>query len=117
METPERRASKRLLVTLPATYATLGDQKHFGETVTKDISISGLRMNCDAFLAANTPCTIRLRFPEVNKIIEAMARIVWSHRVSFSDNYQAGLEFYEISPISKRWLEEYILIHESMDGE
>lgn len=117
MEIPERRAFKRLIVTLPATYAYFGDQKDFGETVTKDISISGMRMNSDAFFAANTHCAIKLRFPEVNKIIEAMARVVWSHRVSFSDNYQAGLEFYEISPVSKRWLEEYILIHERMDAE
>lgn len=115
MEISERRQSKRLKVNLPVTFQNMGLNKHFGETATKDISSTGLRMNMDAFFPPNSNFLIKLRFPEVNRIVEAVARVIWSHRISFSDQYQAGLHFTEINPIFKRWLEEYILINETLE--
>jgi c-di-GMP-binding flagellar brake protein YcgR len=115
MEISERRQSKRLKVNLPVIFENMGINRHFGESTTKDISITGLRMNMDAFFSPNSNFLIKLRFPEVNKIVEAMARVIWSHRISFSDQYQAGLHFTEINPVFKRWLEEYILINETLE--
>ena len=115
MEIPEKRQSKRLKVNLPVTFENKGIERHFGETATKDISATGLRMNMDAFFPPNSNFLVKLRFPEVNKIVEAMAKIIWSHRISFSDQYQAGLHFTEMNPVFKRWLEEYILINETLE--
>jgi c-di-GMP-binding flagellar brake protein YcgR len=113
MEISEKRQSKRIKVNLPISYEYLGSQKDFGETVSKDLSVTGLRMNMPSFFPPNSGFLIRLRFPEVQKIVEGIARIVWSHRISFSDQYQTGLQFYEMNPVSKKWLEEYILINET----
>jgi len=114
METPERRQSKRLKVNLPVSFEHLGTPHVFAETMTKDISVSGLRMNVDGFSLPKTNLLVKLRFPEVNRIVEANAQIVWSQRFPHSDQYQAGLQFSELSPVSKRWLEEYILINETL---
>ncbi len=114
MEISEKRQSKRLKINLPISYEYLGRQKDFGETVSKDLSVTGLRMNMTSFFPPNSAFLIRMRFPEVQKIVEGIARTVWSHRISFSDQYQTGLKFHEMSPVSKKWLEEYIQINESL---
>jgi hypothetical protein len=114
METPEKRQSKRLKVSLPVTFQSFGPNKYFGETTTRDISGTGLRINTDSFFSPNSNLLVRLRLPEVDKIIEGMTRVIWSHRISYSDKYQAGLQFYEINTLFKNWLEEYILINETL---
>jgi c-di-GMP-binding flagellar brake protein YcgR len=114
MEISERRIAKRLKTNLPISFEQGAPLKRFGETTTKDISTTGLRMNMATFFAPNSQCLLRLRFPEINRIIETVARVVWSHRISYSDQYQAGLEFCEMNTIFKKWLEEYILINETL---
>jgi len=113
MEISEKRQSRRLKVNIPISYEYLGSQKDFGETLSKDLSLTGLRINMQSFFPPNSSFLIRLRFPEVQKIVEGIARTVWSHRISFSDQYQTGLQFYEMNPVSKKWLDEYILINET----
>lgn len=111
---PERRLAKRIRVNLPVTFQHLGDHKHFGETVTRDISLTGLRMNMSGFFPPQSSFLIKLHFPEVNRIIEAIAKTVWSQRISFSDQYQTGLQFTEINPVFKKWLDEYIVVNEAL---
>lgn len=114
MEIPEKRLTRRLRVILPVSYHQVGETRGFGDTVAKDISTTGLRLNAATFLQPQSSVLVKIQFAEVNKIIEAMTHVVWSHRVSFSDQYQAGLRFSEISPVFKKWLEEYILINEAL---
>lgn len=114
MNIPEKRLSRRLRVNLSVSYQHMGEDRNFGETVAKDISTSGLRLSTASFFHPRSQVLVKIHFPEVNKIIEAMTQVVWSHRISFSDQYQAGLHFSEISPIFKKWLEEYVLINEAL---
>lgn len=114
MEFPERRQTKRLKTSLPVNFEHLGSSRIFGESTTKDISLTGLRMNMDDFFPSNSTFLLKLRFPEVNKVVEGIARVVWSTRASYSDQYQAGMEFLEMNPVFKKWLEEYILINETL---
>ena len=115
MELEERRQSGRLKVNLPVNFEYMGSPRAFGESLTKDISLTGLRMNMDNFFPPNTGFLVKMRFPEVSRIMEGKARIVWSHRISYSDQYQAGLEFSEMSPVFKNWLEEYFLLKGVLD--
>jgi c-di-GMP-binding flagellar brake protein YcgR len=112
MEIPEKRITRRLRVNLPVSFRHMGEAKSFGDTVAKDISTTGLRLSAASFFQPQSSLLVKIQFPEVNKIIEAMACVIWSHRISFSDQYQAGLRFSELSPLFKKWLEEYILINE-----
>jgi c-di-GMP-binding flagellar brake protein YcgR len=116
MEIPEKRLTRRLRVNLPISYQRMGKVKSFGDTVAKDISTTGLRLSVATFFQPQSQVLVKVQFPEVNKTIEAMAHVVWSHRISFSDQYQAGLHFSEINPVFKKWLEEYILINEALSG-
>ncbi len=111
MDILEKRSAKRLKINLPVSYELKGVRREFGDSVSRDISTTGLRMDMSSFLPPASSLFIRLRFPDVNKIVEGTAKIIWSQRISFSDRYQAGLHFNEMSPIYSKWLEEYILIH------
>ncbi len=114
MEIKEKRKANRIKASLPVTFSQTNDQKSFGRTSTRDISLTGMRINTDSFLTPDTSLIVKLHFPEVSRVIEAMARVVWSQRSPYSDQYQAGMEFSEVNPIFKRWLEEYILINTTL---
>lgn len=114
MEISEKRRSRRLKIGLPVTFHQVSASKRFGETITKDISLSGLRMDTDSFFQPNSNVIIKLRFPEVNKVIDVVAKVMWSHSATRSDKFQTGLAFSEINPMFKKWLEEYILINITM---
>ena len=111
MDFPEKRQAQRIRVNLPVSFEQLSGERSAGKTVTRDLSLTGLRMNMPSFFPPDTPFVVKLNFPEVNRIIEGLARVVWSQRIAFSDQYQAGLHFSEINPLFKKWLEEYIIIN------
>lgn len=113
MEIQERRLSKRLKINLPISFAQLEGEKHFGETLSKDISSAGVRMNTNTSFPVNSNFLVKLRFLDKNVTVEGKAKIVWSNRISFPEQYQAGLEFYEMNPIFKKWIGEYILAKEN----
>ncbi len=113
MEIQERRESKRLKIHLPVSLVHLGTKKYFCETLTKDIGSTGLRINFNIYFPTHNSFLIKLHFPEENKIIDGAANIIWCHRISFSDQYQAGLKFSEINPASEKWLQDYILSKEA----
>ena len=110
----EKRQAKRIRVNLPITYELLGTERLSGKTVSRDLSTTGLRMNMPSFFPTESSFLIKLNFPEVNKIIEGIARVVWSQRITFSDQYQAGLHFSELNPYFKKWLQEYVIINDAM---
>ena len=112
MDIVEKRESRRLKVNLPVAFDQLGSLKQSGDSITKDISATGLRMNMEEFYTPTMTFSIKIYFPDTDRILEGTARIVWSHRISYSDLYQAGLQFTELNPTYKKWLEEYIFNQE-----
>lgn len=113
----EKRKSARLTIGIPVSYEILGDKKNFGSSLVKDIDISGLRIRSDKFFPANIRLILTLHFPEVKRTARTEARIVWSQRINFSNNYFIGLEFMNLNPLYKRWLEEYIQIHNTLKNK
>lgn len=114
MDAIEKRQSQRINVSIPVSFEQLGPGKNTGRTVTRNISVTGLRMNMPSFFPAGSSFLLKLTFPEVNRVIESIARVVWSQRRPFSDQYQAGLHFAEINPVFKKWLEEYIIVNTAL---
>lgn len=109
----ERRESTRLTISLPVSYELLGERKIFGSSLAKDIDNNGLKIRLDQFFPAKTKFLIKLYFPEVKKIAFGEAGIVWSQRINYSNKYLSGLQFLNINPVFKRWIEEYITIHKT----
>lgn len=114
METQEKRRSQRIKAGLPISLEHLGITHHYEDEITKDISATGVRVNIDSFFPINSRFLIKMRFPEVNKSIEGLARVAWSGHLNYSNQYEAGLEFVELNPVYRKWIEEYVQINQAM---
>jgi hypothetical protein len=114
METREKRQSVRLKASLPVSLEHLGINHHYEEELTRDISMTGFRVNISSFFPKDANFLIKLRLPEVNKMIEGIAKVVWAQHLARSNQYEAGLQFVELNPIFKNWIEEYVQVNKAM---
>jgi|GEM_PF-831398 len=117
ISTPERRQSERLKVNLPVSFEQFYGLRTKGESLTRDISTSGLRMNVDGYFAPHTQFSFKLDLPEIRKKLNGIVQIVWSQRISYSDRYQIGLQFCGMLPEEKFFLEDYLCKVKSKNSE
>jgi c-di-GMP-binding flagellar brake protein YcgR len=86
----EKRKNPRVDVSFPVECKALPSHAYF-YTVTKDISLGGVRILCNEFLAKNNP--LRLTLNCINKVFDLTAKVVWCNQERASDRYTAGLQF------------------------
>jgi c-di-GMP-binding flagellar brake protein YcgR len=106
-EFEERRRYFRVNTHLPVRYQLKGHPTKFGHTLSRDISEGGIRLLLNEFLPPKTE--VLLEMIVLGKIVDPLARVVWSQRIPHSDDYQIGLEFSEIDEIEREKLREYIV--------
>lgn len=113
----ERRQSERLKVNLAVSFEQFHGLKTKGESLTRDISTSGLRMNVDGYFTPHTQLSFKLDLPEIKKRLSGIVQIIWSQRISYSDRYQIGLQFFDMLPEEKRSIEDYIREFKSKNSD
>ena len=79
---------------LPAVEAGLGEVqgKCFGGCLGYDLSLGGIRLYANDFVALDTPLTVSFSLFN-NDVINAEGRVVWVQRIPHSEYYQVGLQF------------------------
>jgi len=118
MELEEKRQHKRINISVPINYEFLEtDKKEIGDTLSKDISESGVRASFNKFYPPKTKFLLRINFQDLNKIIETVAEVQWSLNKHFSNNYESGLHFSYVNPTYQNMLREYIQIKETIKSE
>lgn len=105
-EFEEKRKYIRFDSHLPVRFQLKESPSKFGHTLSRDISEGGMRLILNEFLRPKTELLLEMII--LGRIINPSARIVWSQRISHSDNYQMGLEFLEMERIEKEKLKKYI---------
>lgn len=105
-----RRRAQRLKAKL-TTHYELRAEKKYADVLTQDISESGIRMLSDGFIPRMRKVAVRINLSP-HKLIELNGEIKWSQRVAYSNYYQTGLEFKDLSPDAKRSISEYIAVHD-----
>lgn len=101
----EKRKFYRFPLNTPLHYKIRGAAE-FGSSVTKDISVGGLRFVVDKYISPST--YLMLEFNLLSKIINPIGRVKWLQPLPHSNRYQMGLEFIELEPESKNFLSDYI---------
>ena len=90
----------------------LGDSHEFGGCLAQDVGEGGLRLQLNDFVPMNEKVTVELAFVEGTqpKVITRNARVAWTQRVRYSDQYHVGLEFIpdHSSSESKKEISQYI---------
>lgn len=101
----EKRYCQRIKLNTPLHYKIRGTGK-FCDTINDDISLGGMGFINNEFLPPKTPIT--LEFNVAARVLNPIARVVWSFRLPHSDKYRVGLKFEEFNPMEKNYLSDYI---------
>lgn len=101
----EKRKNSRSPVSFPVECNVLPGKEYF-YTVSKDLSIGGVRILSDEFLSKNN--CLKLNINLIDKVLGMKAKVVWCNKERASDRYSAGLEFVEIAEDSKSYLNSIV---------
>ena len=78
------------------------------QEISKDLSLSGCRIQCHTFIPVNTLLRIESSLRKTGRVITALGRVRWVKSVYGDELYEMGIEFVEASPEVIRILEDYI---------
>lgn len=90
---------------MPLRYQIRGESGYHN-TVSDDISISGIGFIDNEFLAPNTYAM--LEFNVLSRVLRPIGRVVRANPLPHSDRYRLGLEFIECSKGEKNYLGDFI---------
>ncbi|MBN2097372.1 MAG: PilZ domain-containing protein [Candidatus Omnitrophica bacterium] len=105
----ERRQYVRLNIPLEISYAVQGEKTPLHKTVTKNISPNGARFILERDLPKGTIVEMEVKIPTRPEAIRVKAKVIWTKKQSGPDeqNYDAGLEFIQISEENKNDFFQY----------
>lgn len=102
----EQRKEPRVKVSFPVSCTVLPERKKYFYTVSKDLSLSGIRIISEKFLASGKD--IKLSIDLINEVAELKAKIVWCNKEPYVERYYAGLKFLETNKETKEKLENFL---------
>lgn len=103
----ERRRYPRLHSYLPIRFYPAGSPRYL-DTLTKDLSVGGVRVVTDLFLPTASDVVVELPLYRNTAPIYSRAKVMWTQHIRYSDQYQVGLEFLELPPERRRDLVTYV---------
>ena len=109
----EKRQNKRLTLSLPIDYKTLGtNNADLDSTICKNISEGGLKLVLKNFFPPKTKFLLKIKLADINKVVEAIAESAWSFNMHFSNMYYNGLRFIDLNASNRKQLQQYIMMKE-----
>ena len=104
----ERRRAPRVHCVLPLQISAEGKPPKLIETLTKDISVSGLRCLSPTSAPSNSKVSLEITLGKGERPFSLNARVVWFQSVPNSRQYYLGLAFDDLTEVSTRRLSRYI---------
>lgn len=101
----ENRRFPRIQVSFPIECRSLLSRSYF-YTVSKDLSLVGVKIITNEFLAKNDLLKININL--INKMVNLKAKVAWCNKERASERYSTGLEFVEISPINREEISVFL---------
>jgi c-di-GMP-binding flagellar brake protein YcgR len=101
----ERRRYPRVNVSFPVECEIL-HQKDYFYTVSKDLSMGGIRILSDKFLPKGNLVKININL--INHIVGLKAKVAWCNKERITERYSVGLEFLETNEGDKKVLTSFL---------
>ena len=101
----EKRCFPRIIFHTPIRCQIRGEPE-FGNAVCNNISAGGMSFVGDKFIAPSTPVMLEINI--LSRILKPIGKIVWSQPLPHSDRNRLGIEFLELDPIEKNYLQDFI---------
>jgi c-di-GMP-binding flagellar brake protein YcgR len=105
--TPRIKEENKVTITIISTEKDLPEKK-INYYLSKDISISGIRIQTNILLQVDTQLKLEVTLKDSPQMITAFAKVIWVKSFSNVGFHEAGLEFFNTSDEIIRQLEDYI---------
>ena len=102
----EKRQNPRVGISFPVECVSLPERKEMFYTVSKDLSLGGIKILSEDFLP--TGKDLRINVNLINEMASAKAKVIWCNKEPYSDRYYAGLKFFELNKRNKTNLNHLI---------
>ena len=94
----ERRRFSRVKAGLEVEFRPLADpRRRMAGSLSRDLSAGGIQLTTSRFLARDSRLVLLFAPPRAGRQLRAVARVSWVKERPFSEFYDCGLEFVEIS--------------------
>jgi len=103
----ERRKFLRIKEEGSVSYSVMPRYKS-EQTVARDSSLGGIRFISDNFISPGSILKLKIELQYAQKIINALARLVWITAVFDNELYEVGVEFIEINSGDLEFLRDYL---------
>jgi Tfp pilus assembly protein PilZ len=95
----ERRRQPRLNFTEPIQFRDLLKASAlFYGSLARDLSAGGLRIRSYTPMAKGDRLLLLLEIPDFQRVVRAIAQVVWQSQRPFDSGYETGLQFIEVAP-------------------
>ena len=101
----ERREYSRVNISFPVECKLLPHRNYF-YTVSKDLSMGGVKILSNAFLAKGN--SLKLNINLIDNIVPLKAKVIWCNKQRVSQRYSAGLKFTEITETNRKRLDKFL---------
>jgi len=101
----ERRVKPRVAISFPVECKALPQRNYF-YTVSKDISVAGLKIVSYQFLPKDNYLTVYINL--LDAVAESKARVVWCNKDRSAERYLSGLEFVETNTRSRSIITNFL---------
>lgn len=106
---PDRRRFPRLICSASIQFrSVLKPQNPFVGSLSKDLSASGIRVTLAESLPVESRLVLLLSLPHLLKPIRTIARVVWTQEQRFTEAYDCGLQFLEMTPEDREAIAGYV---------
>ena len=103
----ERRRYTRIPESLQIAYE-LVPAETIREYLTKDISQGGIRFLTHEFIPKGSRLRVRITFPMTLFSFEALVKCMWVREMSYSGDFEVGVEFIDLPSEIMEYLISYI---------
>ena len=87
-------------------YQVRGKPSESDNAVSNNISACGVAFNANKFLAPQT--SLMLEIDILSRVLHPIGRVAWCQPLPHSERNRLGVEFLELDPVEKNFLEDYI---------
>ncbi len=103
----DKRRFPRINVEVPLRYQVRG-RPEFSNTITDNLSISGLGFPTDKFIAPSV--VLMLEINVLSRTLNLIGKVAWSAPLPHCNNYCTRIEFIELYPREKQYLQDYLSV-------
>jgi c-di-GMP-binding flagellar brake protein YcgR len=104
---PRIKEENRITLNVIANGSAQGPKEVY-HSLTRDLSLGGIRVMTDAPLAVDSRVKVELTLAKSRKRIQAVARVCWVRELFGKDVFDMGLEFVEIDPEAELALIDHV---------